>query len=155
MLEKLFPKNRGYYSVPSTPNKIIKQNTKSNIKNDKQMNMIIEEEKNKPIQIDELLDFFKRKIIAEEKFKSFSSLKELTEIIKLNDIKEEYIYHYLKLIDSCENMLKFKTLKLGLSNKHFKELYKNEIYDNQKEKFLQDLKEICNIEKNLDIYAIC
>ena len=52
-------------------------------------------------------------------------------------------------------MLKYKTLKLGLNQIHFQELYKDENYDNQKVKFLKDIKDICDVKNNLDIYVIC
>ena len=154
MLEKLLPEQRKCYSVPSTPYKILKHKTNPNT-ND---SMIIEEEiKKEHIEIDEILDFFKRESMAKDKFKPFLSLEELTEIINLNDINEEYIYSYLKAKanELFEDMLKYKVFKLGLNQKHFQELYKNENYDNQKIKFLQDIKDICDTENELDIYDIC
>ena len=154
MLEKLLPEQRKCYSVPSTPYKILKHKTNPNTNN----SMIIEEEiKKEHIEIDEILDFFKRESMAKDKFKPFLSLEELTEIINLNDINEEYIYSYLKAKENklFEDMLKYKVFKLGLNQKHFQELYKNENYDNQKIKFLQDIKDICDTENELDIYDIC
>ena len=128
------------------------------MKNEDNFLDIIEDNKIKQaktlIHSDEILDFFKREKMAQDKFNPFLSLEELTDVIKLNDVNEIYIYHYLKLIKDCENTLKLKTLKLGLNKKHFEELYKDQ-YINQKEKFINDINEICNCSVFADIYLIC
>ena len=128
------------------------------MKNEDNFLDIIEDNKIKQaktlIHSDEILDFFKREKMAQDKFNPFLSLEELTDVIKLNDVNEIYIYHYLKLIKDCENTLKLKTLKLGLNKKHFEELYKDQ-YINQKEKFINDINEICNCSVIADIYLIC